>query len=147
MPLIITGMEHQFSHISHWILCTWKDLFGKWEYLTVKMYLLDRLHSGGFESCNIQTEASFLCCTNITGKFYVLPSNIKCCKANKKEWVGLLNNLWSLNFIRIFPMFQIDSKRNNRCTTEQLFFPNSSTSLGFISGSCTCRRWRRVPAR
>lgn len=69
MPLIITGMEHQFSHINHLILCTWKDLFGKWEYLTVKMYLLDRLYIGGFESSNIQAEASFLCCTNIAGKF------------------------------------------------------------------------------
>lgn len=81
MPLIITDMEHQFSHISHWILCTWKDLFGKWEYLTVKMYLLDRLYSGGFESCNLQAKAFFYVAQLLLVNF-ILPSNIKCCKAN-----------------------------------------------------------------
>lgn len=32
---------------------TSKDLFGNWEYLAVKMYLQDRLYSGGFESGNL----------------------------------------------------------------------------------------------
>lgn len=56
MPLLITGMEHQFSHVH---VVTWyciqvkTYLFGNWEYLTVKMYLQDRLYSGGFESGNL----------------------------------------------------------------------------------------------
>lgn len=47
------GTSIQPCTCSHLILYTSKDLFGNWEYLTVKMYLLDRLYSGGFESGNL----------------------------------------------------------------------------------------------